>query len=93
MSEARDKFVRQRVVREERMDDVLFLIDEEGKAIHMLEMSGIGVWTLLAESISIAEAKSVLKAAFPGVSARRIARDVEELFDDLEASGLIAHAS
>jgi hypothetical protein len=71
------------------MDDALFLIDEEGKAIHMLNGIGSGIWTLLAEPISVAEAKTVLKAAFPGMPPKRIAGHVETLFDDLGDTGLI----
>jgi hypothetical protein len=71
------------------MDEALFLIDEEGKAIHLLNGVSLGIWTLLAEPISVAEAKTVLKTAFPQVPPKRIARDVEALFDDLDQAGLI----
>jgi hypothetical protein len=71
------------------MDEALFLIDEDGKAIHMLDGVSPGIWSLLAEPISVAEAKTVLKTAFPHVPPRRIARDVEALFDDLDRAGLI----
>jgi hypothetical protein len=71
------------------MDEALFLIDEEGKAIHLLKGVSLGIWTLLAEPISVAEAKTVLKTAFPHVPPKRIARDVEALFDDLDQAGLI----
>lgn len=74
------------------MDEALFLIDEEGKAIHMLDGISPGIWNLLARPISKAEAKTVIKTAFPHVPPKRIARDVEALFDDLDAAGLIAHA-
>lgn len=73
------------------MDEALFLVDEEGKAIHMLDGVSIGIWGLLAEPISVAEAKRLLKAAFPGVPPKRIARDVDGLFDDLDDAGLIRH--
>jgi len=86
------RFVRHRPVREERMDEALFLIDEEGKAIHMLDGASPGLWALLAEPVSVAEAKTVLKTAFPHVPPKRIARDVEALFEDLDAAGLITHA-
>lgn len=74
------------------MDDALFLIDEAGEAIHMLEGTSPGIWNLLIEPTSVADTKAILKSAFPHVSAKRIARDVEELFADLEASDLIRHA-
>lgn len=84
-------YMRHRPVREEWLDDALFLIDEEGKAIHMLEGASPGVWNLLSEPTSCAEAKTILKTAFPLVSPKRIARDVETLFSDLEDAGLIRH--
>jgi hypothetical protein len=74
------------------MDEALFLIDEDGKAIHMLDGVSLGIWTLLAEPISVSEAKTVLKTAFPDVPPKRIARDVEALFDDLDQAGLITDA-
>ena len=75
------------------MDEALFLIDEAGKAIHLLEGVSPGIWNLLAEPTSVAEAKAILKSAFPHVPPKRVARDVEDLFDDLEAAGLIRHAN
>jgi hypothetical protein len=86
------RFVRYRDVREERVDAVLFLIDQEHAAIHALAPVGAGIWSLLREPASIAETKQVLKQAFPTVPSRRIARDVEEIFAEFEESGLIRHA-
>ena len=74
------------------MDDVLFLVDEEGRAIHMLNQLSTGIWNLLAQPTSIPEAKSLLKVAFPGIPPKRIARDVDALFADLDDAGLIKHA-
>ena len=91
MPPASRRYMRHRPVREERMDDVLFLIDEQGHAIHMLDTLGTGIWSLLREPTSVSDAKSVLKAAFPGIPPKRIARDVDTLFADLEDAGLIAH--
>ena len=85
-------YVRKRGIREEPVDDVVFLIDEGGKAIHMLERLSYGIWNLLDEPMSVAEAKGLVRSPFPGISARRLARDVEMLFIDLEDAGLIAPA-
>lgn len=93
MSSPAKRYIRQRPVREEPMDDVLFLIDEAGHAIHMLEGASPGLWNLLRDPLSMTEAKRLLKTAFPGVPAQRIARDVEALFDELDEAGLITHAS
>lgn len=92
MSAPSPDFIRCRIVREERMDDALFLIDQEGQAIHMLDGAGAGLWALLVEPISVPEAKHLVRSAFPGVSPKRIARDVAALFAELEDAGLIAHA-
>lgn len=92
MRTPRARFVRHRQVREERVDDVLFLIDQQERTIHALAPVGAGIWSLLAEPASIAETKQILKQAFPTVTPRRIARDVEEIFAEFEQSGLIRHA-
>lgn len=88
----RHRFARFRPIREEWVDDMLFLIDQEGKAIHALAPVGAGIWSLLREPISMAAAKQILKQAFPTVSQRRIARDVEEIFAEFRELGLIRHA-
>jgi len=74
------------------VDDVLFLIDQDGKAIHALTTIGAGIWSLLQSPASVTETERILKQAFPSVPARRIARDVEEIFAELEEFGLIQHA-
>ena len=83
------RFVRFRRVREERVDNVLFLIDQESKAIHALTPVGAGIWSLLEQPASVAGTKRILKQAFPTVSRRRIARDVEDIFAELEEFALI----
>lgn len=93
MRSPRGRFVRSRPVREQRVDEMLFLIDQEGKAIHALTPIGAGIWSLLIESASIAETKQILKQAFPTVSPRRVARDVEEIFAEFEETGLIRYAA
>lgn len=85
------QFVRHRPVREERVDDVLFIIDQDGKAIHALTTIGAGIWSLLLSPASIAETERILKQAFPSVPVRRIARDVGDVFAELEEYGLIQH--
>lgn len=92
MRSPRLRFVRSRPVRQERIDEVLFLIDQEGKAIHALAPIGAGIWSLLNEPVSIAETKQVLKQAFPTVPSRKVARDVEEIFAEFEEHGLIRPA-
>lgn len=93
MRSHRRRLVRFRPVREEQVDDILFLIDQEGKAIHALAPIGAGIWSLLREPASIAETTKILKQAFPAISPTRVARDVEAIFAELQEHGLIRHAS
>jgi hypothetical protein len=92
MRSSRGRFARSRPVREEQVDEILFLIDQDGKAIHALTSVGAGIWSLLREPVSIAETKHILKQAFPTVPPRRVARDVEDIFAEFEEYGLIRHA-
>jgi hypothetical protein len=89
MRSPRARFVRSRPVREERVDDVLFIIDQQGKAIHALTPLSAGIWLLLGEPVSITETKHIVKQAFPTVPHRKVARDVEEIFVEFEKHGLI----
>lgn len=86
-------FVRIRAIREEQVDTVLFLIDQESKAIHALTPVGAGIWSLLRQPASMAETKQILKQAFPTVSPRRLARDVEAIFAELEEVALIGRVA
>ena len=92
MRSLRTAYVRSRPVREEWVEDVLFLIDQREQAIHALEPIGAGIWSMLAEPASIAETKKVLCQAFPRISPRRIERDVKRIFAEFEESGLIRNA-
>jgi len=89
MRSPRRRFIRSRPVREERVDEMLFLIDQEGKAIHALAPISAGIWSLLSEPVSAAETKHILKQAFPTVPSRKVARDVDEIFAEFEEHGLI----
>ena len=81
---------RHRAVREDELDGVLFLIDEEEKSIHALEPLGRAIWLLLLEPTAIGEIVALLSEAFPGVPRGRIAADVRRLLSDLEDSNLIS---
>jgi hypothetical protein len=83
-------YARKQGIREEPIDDAVFLIDEDGKAIHMLERLSCGIWNLLGEPMSVADVGRLVNSAFPGISSRRLVRDVKMLFADLEEAGLIA---
>ena len=81
---------RHRTVREDELDGVLFLIDEEEKSIHALEPLGRAIWHLLLEPTGTGEIVALLSEAFPGASQGRIAADVRRLLSDLEDSNLIS---
>ena len=88
-AKASTRYMRFRPVREEVVDALLFLVDEEEKAIHALPMSSAAIWSLLKQPTSIIETKRLMRQAFPEVSARRIAHDVDSLFADLLDARLI----
>ena len=83
-------FCRHRAVREDELDGVLFLIDEEEKSIHALEPLGRAIWLLLLEPTATGEIVALLSEAFPGVPRGRIAADVRRLLSDLEDSNLLS---
>lgn len=83
---------RVRTVREEAVDDKLFLIDREEAAIHMLEPVGQAVWRLLLEPVSIDEVTDILHRAFPDTDRAQIRDDVEAIFIELDSYRLIAPA-
>lgn len=83
------KYVRFRPVREEQVDDLLLLIDDEEKAIHALPSVSAAVWAYLEEPASISEIKQLMREVFRDASARRIAGDVEALFADFQEFNLV----
>ena len=74
------------------VDGELFLADAEGLAIHHLNVMGAGLWNLLAEPVTEAEAAEVLCGAFPDADPAAIARDVRALFAVLFAGQFVLPA-
>lgn len=60
----------------------------EQSILHLNEI-GTGIWTLLAEPISEAEASDLLAAAFPDVDPATIEKDVASIFAALASAGMI----
>jgi hypothetical protein len=81
-----------RTVREERVDGILFLIDEEEKAIHTLDPLPAAIWEILREPVAPAAIVRLLVEAFPQERPDRVARDLRRLLRDLDAKGLLADA-
>ncbi|RUT28836.1 PqqD family peptide modification chaperone [Arsenicitalea aurantiaca] len=72
------------------IDGELFLIDDTQQAVLHLNQLATGVWNLLEDPVSIAEATDILACAFPAMPRQIIGGDVEALFADLCAHRLIA---
>jgi hypothetical protein len=71
------------------VDDDLFLVDPRDQSIYHLNLVGAGLWRLLGEPSTAAQAIAVLRAAFPSADPERIEGDVTALLRDLLANDLI----
>ena len=71
------------------VDDDLFLVDPRDQSIYHLNLVGAGLWRLLGEPATAAQAIDVLRAAFPSADPERIESDVTALLGDLLANDLI----
>lgn len=85
-------YLRHRIVREEIVDDRLFIIDSQEGAIHMLEKIGIMVWAMLDQKTTVDQVVDTVAGIFPSVDLETIDEDVEDLFAELEGYQLIAAA-
>lgn len=71
------------------VDDDVFLVKEGEAGVFHLNPVAASLWRLLEQPTTLATATDVLRAAFPEADARRVKRDVRNLFDTLQAGGLI----
>ncbi len=71
------------------VDDDLFLVSEGAAEVFHLNAVAASLWRLLEQPTTLATAISVLRAAFPEADARRVKRDVRNLFEILQAGLLI----
>jgi hypothetical protein len=83
-------FQRFREVRCEWVDDTLFIIDAEEKAIHGLDRLSAAIWELLLEPWSADGAGRLVAQAYPGQPLEDVLDDVEQVFADLESYNLIS---
>jgi len=72
-----------------QMDDQMFLADPDTNVLYHLNATGGAIWRLLEEPVSIAEAAEILCEAFPDIDAAAIRADLDALFAELAANGLI----
>lgn len=82
-------FVRCRHVASRKVDQDVFLVDENTKAIHQLNAVGAAVWELLDEPRKIADILDILHTVFPGKSRKTIKKDIKALLEDLLDEELI----
>jgi hypothetical protein len=83
------QFRQQHAVTLHALDDDLFLVDPRDQSIYHLNLVGAGLWRLLREPSTAAQAVEVLQVAFPGTEPERIASDARALLADLLANDLI----
>jgi hypothetical protein len=75
------------------IDGERFLVRPDSEAVYRLNPVASGLWRLLEHPLAPAEAVSILHGAFPEHDPRQIERDVERLFSDLLARGLLRSAT
>jgi Coenzyme PQQ synthesis protein D (PqqD) len=71
------------------LDDELFLVDPRDQSIYHLNLVGAGLWRLLREPSTAAQAVEVLQAAFPDADPQQIESDASALLGDLLSNDLI----
>jgi hypothetical protein len=71
------------------VDHDAFLVDPRNQSIYHLNTVAAGLWRLLHEPMSAADAVAALSGAFPEVDAQQIKRDVQALIVELRANKLI----
>lgn len=79
-----------RAIREERIDDALFLIDEKEEAIHFLDTAASAIWHVIAEPIDREEIVGLFEAAFPDAEGIAIERDIDGVLSFFADAGLLA---
>ena len=84
-----ERYRRNPAVSETEVDDEIFLVEPESEEIFYLDSVTSGLWRLLAEPKTLAEAQAVLRAAFPDQDAAAVERDVAAAFEDMSARRLI----
>ena len=74
---------------ERQIDDTVFLVNPEDDTIFYLNPLSAGLWRLLADPISIADAGRIVQEAFPDTPPDQIAEDVSRLIGDMERRRLV----
>lgn len=74
------------------MEDGTFVVDPVTQAIFYLDTLAGGVWTALAEPMSVADLESLLLDAFPDLPRATIAGDLAALLERMTERGLLLKA-
>jgi hypothetical protein len=84
-----ERYRRNPAVSETEIDEEIFLVEPESEEIYYLEPVASGLWRLLAEPKTLAEAQAILRDAFPDQDRAKVERDVTAAFEDMSARKLI----
>ncbi|WP_366653879.1 PqqD family peptide modification chaperone [Fodinicurvata sp. EGI_FJ10296] len=86
------QYVRIADANEVTLGDTMFVAHPQYGSVHALNATARGMWALLAEPLSPAEATAILQGAFPEVPSNVVAGDVTALFARFVESRLIESA-
>ena len=84
-----ERYWRNPAVSETEVDDEIFLVEPKSEEIYYLDSVASGLWRLLDEPKTLAEAQAVLRGAFPDQDAATVERDVAAAFEDMSGRKLI----
>ena len=87
------RYQRNPAVSETEIDEEVFLVEPKSEEIYYLDSVTSGLWRLLAEPKTLAEAQAVLRDAFPDQDAAAVERDVAAAFEDMSGRKLIVTVS
>ena len=76
-------------IAERSIDDTVFLVDPDTDIVFYLDPLGTGIWHLLKEPVSMAEAIRTVQRAFPEMPPDKIAGDVSTLVNDMSQRNLV----
>ena len=71
------------------VDNDIFLVNSDDAAVFHLNAVAASLWHILERPTTLATAIDAVRQAFPGADARKVKRDVRNVFDALQKGGLI----
>ena len=88
-TQCRERFQQSQGIIARHSDDTLFLINPHDESIFYLNALSAGLWQLLADPVSLAEAIATVEQAFPEIATDSVASDVSRIFRELLEKQLI----